>query len=148
MKLKLFLLWSILQRCSYIIYILIIYVLVEFISFLCYKFAFILLKTFHSFNLFMSLNICVKFRAQLSKHMLEIIDCFQILNTVYNEEYVCSLQQQCLILRNLNSIKPCRNIFNNFNTIFHTVLIYLGWNTSFIIIIGLTWALQICSLAI
>ena len=59
----------------------------------------------------------------------EIIDRFQLLNKVYIEQYVYLLQKQCLILRNLDPIKPFINInnikfygFYYFTTILHTVL--------------------------
>ena len=94
------------------------------------NFVFILMRTFYSFNLFLSLITCVlNLEISIVNTYAEIIGCFRLLNKVYNEQYVYSLQKQCLILRNLDSIKPFINIINiefygfyYFTTIFHTVL--------------------------
>ena len=94
------------------------------------------LKTFYSFIYYCPLTPVLIPQKAIDNTCVEIIDGFRLTNNIYNEQYVCSLQNQCLIFRNLNSIKPFINIFNigfygfyYFTTIFHTAtFIYSGQN--------------------
>ena len=84
---------------------------------------------------------------------VEIIDRFRLSNNVHNRQYICSLQEQCLIFRNLNSIKPFINrinielyVFYYFTTIFHTVPFIqdgIFHTITLFINYGLTWVLQV-----
>ena len=71
----------ILQRCSYVIYKIIISALFAFIPFHVYVMNFVLisLKTFYIANQYMSLNTCINFRDLSCQHMLRNNRSLQII---------------------------------------------------------------------
>ena len=60
------------------------------------------LKMVHSFNPFMSLNICVNFRDLNYQHICQDNRSLQIIKQCANKQYVCLLYKQCLIFGNSN----------------------------------------------
>ena len=55
------------------------------------NFAFILLKTFYDFNLFLPLTYVLILELSIVNTYAEIIDHFRLLNKVYHQQYVYSL---------------------------------------------------------
>ena len=138
MKLKLiFISYPILQCCSYVIYKIIISVLFAFISFHIYVINFVTISLKRSI---VPIYICplthvLILGISVVNTCIETIDRFRLSNNVYNKQYVCLLYKQCLIFRNLNSIKPFNNIIHiEFNGFYHftnicpTVIFYSRCN--------------------
>ena len=58
------------------------------------------------------LTYVLSLEASIGNTCVEKIDRFWLSNNVYNEQYICLLYKKCLIFRNLNSIKPFKNIIH------------------------------------
>ena len=91
----------------------IIIICIYFISLLCNKLCtYTTEKRFIVSIYIYPLTYVLSLEASIVNTGVEKIDRFRLSNNAYNEQYVCPLYKQCLIFRNLNSIKPFNNIIH------------------------------------